>query len=168
MAPSKPLSKAERARIVKLHGQGLSRNAIAKEVGRSLGSVTAVVKAAGLTFPQVQHPATVAARELSVRERTIAAHERHLRILELQQGKLLGGYETHTWRTKLKGAGGAEHVEDLDFIPSDDEKNLTTAMTSATAALKNLTPVGDAEKDAALSVVEQLTKALGIPDEAAS
>lgn len=44
------LTDAERVRILELHGEGVSRNAIAREVGRSVGSVTNVVTGAGRTF----------------------------------------------------------------------------------------------------------------------
>ena len=44
------LTDETRARIVELCKQGRTRNSIAREVGRATGSVSAVVKAAGLTF----------------------------------------------------------------------------------------------------------------------
>jgi len=45
-----PLSETERARILELHGEGVTRNAIAREVGRSPGTVSTVVRDAGLSF----------------------------------------------------------------------------------------------------------------------
>lgn len=45
-----PITPAERKRIIALHGEGKTRNAIAKEAGVSGDTVTKVVRAAGLTF----------------------------------------------------------------------------------------------------------------------
>lgn len=47
---NRAITEAERARILELHGEGMSRNAIAREVGRSPGSVSNVVHAEGLSF----------------------------------------------------------------------------------------------------------------------
>lgn len=44
------MSAVERERILELHAEGVSRNAIARETGRGPGTVTRVVQAAGLSF----------------------------------------------------------------------------------------------------------------------
>jgi hypothetical protein len=164
--PAKPLTDAEKARIRQMHADGATRNAIRDALGRSSGAITNFCQREGLTFPHPQKEQAVHARELSVRERTVAAHERQLEILELWQTKMLGGLKGQGWDTKLKGAGGSEQTARLEFLPPDDFKNAQTALTSATSAIKNLTPAGDAEKEEALSVVEQLAASLGLPPEA--
>lgn len=50
MATGSPITKREIAKVVKLHGEGLSRNAIAKQIGRSNAAVTKIAKAQGLSF----------------------------------------------------------------------------------------------------------------------
>jgi hypothetical protein len=59
-----PLTDAEKAKIRELHGQGLGRNAIAAQLGRSGQTISAAAAAMGLSFergPQVA-AATEAAR----------------------------------------------------------------------------------------------------------
>jgi hypothetical protein len=166
MAPSTPLTPAEKRRIKALHADGLTRNAIAKAIGRSNGAVTDYCQREGLIFPHPQKAEAVTARELSVRERTVAAHERQLEILEAIQSSLLGTLTGRAgWKAKLKGVGGSEQVTELDFVPSDELRNVQNSLTSATTALRNLTPAGDAEKEAAVSVVEALAASLGLPPE---
>lgn len=167
MAPSTPLTAAEKRRIRAMHDAGESRNAIAKALGRSNGAITKHCQDMGLVFPHPQRAEAVTARELSVRERTVAAHERQLRILEAMQEQILGTLTGEkAWKAKLKTQGGGEKTTDLDFVPSDELRNIQNSMTSATTALKNLTPAGDVEKEAAVSVVEALAKSLGLPPEA--
>lgn len=50
----KPLTDAKRAEILRLHGQGLSRNEIVRQSGVSAGSVTKVCKEAGAAFDRSQ------------------------------------------------------------------------------------------------------------------
>lgn len=50
---AKAMSGAERSRILELHAEGWARNAIAREVGRSPGSVSTVVHDAGGSFERV-------------------------------------------------------------------------------------------------------------------
>jgi hypothetical protein len=167
MAPSQKtrLTPAEKKRIRQMHDAGETRNAIAKALGRSHGAITDYCQREGLVFPHPQKVEAVAARELSVRERTVAAHERQLRILEAMQDQIIGAFTGEkAWKAKIKTTGGGESVQQLDFVPSDELRNIQNSMTSATTALKNLTPAGDVEKEAAVSVVEALAKSLGLPD----
>lgn len=164
MAPrNPPLSNAEKARIRDLHDQGQSRNQIAEALGRSGSTISNFCDREGLIFPHPQKEQAVTARELSVRERVVAAYERQLKILELQQSKILAAYETGEWKAKLKATGGAESQATLDFIPADDERNITGAVQSTATALKNLTPAGDEAKETAVSMADQLAAQLGLP-----
>jgi transposase len=167
MAQPKPLTESEKQQIRDLHAEGLSRNEIAKRVGRAAGTVTAFCQREGLTFPQVERAAQVEAAALSAKQRTLAAHERQLRIVEHQQAKLLRHYDDgEEWRTKLKGKAGAERVASLDFIPPEDERNTTGAISNSVMALSKLAPTDDAGREAAVSIVEALAASLGLPPEA--
>lgn len=61
-----PLTDDERNLIIELAEQGLGRNEIAAEVGRSAGTVTKVVKAAGLAFDREQTRVATEARRLDL------------------------------------------------------------------------------------------------------
>jgi hypothetical protein len=58
-----PLTDEDRDRIAELHAQGLSRNAIAEQLGRSAGVVSKICKQLGLSFDR---SATKAAVEAAV------------------------------------------------------------------------------------------------------
>lgn len=161
-----PLTAAEQQAIRDLHAEGLSRNQISKRLGRSAGAVSGFCQREGLRFPPPATTAMVEAAVVSVKERTLAAHERQLRIIEHQQAKLLGHYEDAApWRTKMRGAQGAERVKSLDFIPPEDERNATSAIANSAMTLSKLSPPDDAGREAAVSVVEALARSLGLPPE---
>jgi transposase len=167
MAQPKPLTESEKQQIRDLHAEGLSRNEIAKRVGRAAGTVTAFCQREGLVFPQPERVAQVEAAAVSVKARSLAAHERQLRIIEHQQGKLLAHYEDgESWRTKMRGEMGSEHTVSLDYIPPEDERNMTSAISNSAMTLSKLAPTDDAGREAAVSVVEALARSLGLPPEA--
>jgi transcriptional regulator with XRE-family HTH domain len=152
-----PLTDAEKQQIRKLHADGLSRNAIAKALGRSAGAISNFCAAQGLTFPQVERIAQVASAAVTIAERSIAAHERQLRIVEHQQAKLLGHYDEHKpWATKMRGTEGSEYTDQLDFIPSEDERNITSAIANSVSSLAKLAPVDKGHTAVAESVLDRL------------
>ncbi len=63
MAATNPLTPAERKRIAKLHGEGKTRNDIARALGRSASTITKACRALGLSFDRT---ATKAATEAKV------------------------------------------------------------------------------------------------------
>jgi transcriptional regulator with XRE-family HTH domain len=166
MPQPKPLSPEEKQQIRDLHAEGLSRNEIARRVGRSNGSVTNYCKNEGLTFPPGTASVMAESAALTVKQRTLAAHARQLEILELLQTQFIAGMRGTAWKTKLKGAGGSEKVTTLDFVPSTDKRDEQSAIASAASSLKNLAPTDDTGRDAAISVVEALARSLGLPPEA--
>jgi hypothetical protein len=64
----KPLSDAKRAEILSLHGQGLTRNEIARQSGVSVGSVTNVCRKSGATFDRSQTKDATEARKVDLAE----------------------------------------------------------------------------------------------------
>lgn len=75
----KAITDDERATILRLHGEGLSRNAIMREVGRSAGLVTNVVKGAGLTFERAPEVAVATeAKRIDNAARRAALEDRFL------------------------------------------------------------------------------------------
>lgn len=166
MAPSQrtSLTDAEKARIRQMHEAGATRNQIRAELGRSSGAITTFCQREGLIFPHPQKEQAVKARELSVRERSVAAHEKIVDLLndiadEVQSIRR----GTQPWNAKIKGPGGSEHFEKLGFIPSDELKNLVTSLSSLASAENRLKPAGDEAKETAVSMADQLAAQLGLP-----
>lgn len=158
-----PISEATRQAIRDAHAAGASRNQIAKQLGISPGTVTKLCKAEGLTFPAIDTPGFLDSAAATVKQRTIAAHERHLTILERGQQRLLGHYDGKGWPTKLRGINGTEHIEHLPEMLADDWRNAESALASAASTVRNLAPVDNTGRDAAISVVEALVTAVGLP-----
>lgn len=73
-----------RGEIIRLHGEGLGRNEIARRVGCSLATVTKVCHAEGLTFDRSATKAAVEARKVDA-----AAMRAELQIGLLQDAKRL-------------------------------------------------------------------------------
>jgi hypothetical protein len=64
----KPLTDAKRAEILRLHGQGLSRNEIVRRSGVSAGSVTKICKEAGAAFDRSQTKDATEAKKVDLAE----------------------------------------------------------------------------------------------------
>lgn len=64
-----PITDTERDRVRELHGQGLGRNEIAAQLGRSAATVTKIAKALGLTFDRRATQAATAAKVADARAR---------------------------------------------------------------------------------------------------
>lgn len=54
MAAGRPITDQERAEVRRLHGEGLSRNAICRELERSPSTITKIAKELGLEFDRAQ------------------------------------------------------------------------------------------------------------------
>lgn len=90
-----PLTQDERARILELQAEGMPRNRIAAEVGRSSAAVSKVVHAAGRTFDRPPGVvAAVAAKRVDNAERRANAVARLYDIVDRLLDRLQG--ETHT------------------------------------------------------------------------
>lgn len=73
-----PVSDEERDRIRELHGQGLSCNAIAEQIGRSASTVTRQCGKLGLTFDRSATAAAVRAHVVDAKARRAALAEAFL------------------------------------------------------------------------------------------
>lgn len=122
------LTDAERARILELHGQGVARNAIAREVGRSNGTVTNVVTAAGLSFErtaEVVH--AVEAKRVDNAARRASAIGR----LYDQADYLLGRLEAPTFKATGENFGKVEVTEvPRDATPAADVRSLGSTVSN--------------------------------------
>jgi transposase-like protein len=164
MAASRaPLTEQDRARILELHAQGMSRNDIAREVGRAAASVTKVVHEAGGTFDRAATKAATAAKQADATERKAAARLAELEILELMQKQVLDvfhGRKKH--KTKIRAGMGAEEVVELDFIPAGELQQLGNARSSTTTIITRLDE--NAGEQAARSLLGGLAEAFGLTD----
>ena len=165
--PYTPLTQAEKDTIIRLHGEGKSQRQIKEATGRSAGSVSSVVAAAGLKFEGERPRALVEAAAIIVKERQVAARDRKLLIDELMDARALAVLTGQgKWVTRVKTQGGGERFEEVDFIPSDDARNLASSAAALSSAFKGYAPLEtEAATEAGKSVLDKLIEAHQIPDE---
>jgi hypothetical protein len=122
------LTPAERDRIRQLHGQGLSRNAIATEIGRGVATVSRVAKDLGLSFDR---SATQAATQAKVADAKA-------RRAQLMQDLL---HDAHKLRSQMWQQceyidhGGKDFVEARWWQPEPTPADKLKLMQAARAAL---------------------------------
>lgn len=167
MTKQTPTSAAEKARILELARQGRSRASIAKEVGRGLSTVAKICRDNNMEPAVVLSAPFVEARALSIKERQVAARERRLRIMELEDARQLDVLEGRAqWTTRVKTRGGGERFETVDFIPPDDSRNNSSTAASHSSAFRNLAPLETEQAtERAKSVLDKLIEVVGLPSE---
>lgn len=154
--------------IKELHAQGLGRNAICRELQLSAGAVTKVCQELGLSFDRTATRQATEARAIDLaaakQDRLVAEYE----ILRFKQERVLDVlHGRKPWRTKIKTAGGAEQIIDLDFIPSDDFKNEDTGRGAAARNIGYLEPKDTGDTSAAVDRwLEHMTGAIGAREQA--
>jgi len=170
----KPLTDDERAHIVDLARTGMSRNDIARETGRALGTVTKVCHEAGHDFDRAATKAATAARQADNAARRAELSSRLLdeanRALDDMHGPYrvysFGGrdntYAEHTLDTPptparrdlmvVAGIAIQRHV-DLERVDSDDGVDearsllggLQAGLAAMATSLRTTTDTGPAE-----------------------
>lgn len=152
-----------RARVAALHAEGKGRNAIAAELRLGNSTVTRIAKALGLDFSRAQTAVAVAARVRTLKERRAEIVSRLYSRAEANLDRLEAG----SFKTLVRGEGGAEHVDELDFVPPEHERALVATIgTALTSAAKLELQDGDQKADDAKSLLRNLGAALqAIPDD---
>ena len=118
-----PITDDQRQRIIDLHGQGLSRNDIARQTGVSAGTVTNVCKANDLTFDR---SATINATQAKVADNK----SRRAAIIGRLYGRaeaILDRLEADKYVYTVATKDSVEKVEDV-APPAGDERNLATSI----------------------------------------
>ena len=124
---AKPLTDDERARIVDLLGQGHSANQIAKQVGRSVDTISRIAKTIGHQFGQTNLAHAHEARSAYSAERraTIAARltEEAEKLLDEMHGK----YKVHNFG----GKDNTFNEKTLDEPPTEAKFTMVRAVGQA-------------------------------------
>lgn len=156
--PASPLTPADRQRILDLHATGMSRNDIARETGRSTGSVTAVVKKAGGTFDRTMTEAATAAKKADA-----AALRAQLELDYLEDAQKL---RKQLWEPCIAfNFGGKDNTyeeHNLDEpVFADKLKIMQASTTASSAALRIDTHRNDGGMTAAVSLVDRMLDHFG-------
>lgn len=151
-----PVTDAERERVRQLHAQGLGRNEIAAELGRSAGTITNIAKALGLSFDRTATAAATEARQADLAAlRTQLAYNLTNDAIRLRQ---------QLWQPAIVyNFGGKDNTyaqRQLPEPPARDKRDLMlTAATAIDRSLKLAPPRDDAAEEAR-SMVGQLMAGL--------
>ena len=129
---SRPVTQADRDQVAALHAQGLGRNAIARQLGRSASTVTQIATEAGLSFDRSATAAATEAAKVDNAARRAKLIARAYTRAEAIYDRL----EADQYRFTATSVHGIETVT-LDHVPAPDEKALASAINSyLTGAVK--------------------------------
>lgn len=152
------ITNAHRDQIRALHAKGLSRNAIAKEVGLSTGSVTKVCRELSLSFDRSSTYLAVQARQIDLKDRRQTIVQQLYDRAQANIDRLNGDGYKH----RVQLANDSFVVVD-DAPPSPDERNHASSINSYLSAAARLEAVDtDAASTSARSMLTKLGEALGI------
>lgn len=150
------VTPAERARVRDLHTQGLSRNAIARELGRPWSTITKIAVDEGLSFDR-----TATAKAVEARQVDMAAQRAQLAQDLLDDAQRLRERAWTRYKVVVAGRDGADIV-DLELPPAQDVRAFYGAIGAAVNGHKTATAL-DANSngvDGARSMLGKLSQAL--------
>ncbi|MGW2130445.1 helix-turn-helix domain-containing protein [Streptomyces coelicoflavus] len=139
---ARPLTAKDRAAVKRLHGKGMSRNDIAREIKRSPSTVSKLARELGLSFERgheveaatVARKADLSARRAEMAERLHDAAERELGKMTEQTLYWEWGGKDHTYAQKLAD----------EPIPADRRAIMSIVATALDRSLKLVPPKDDA------------------------
>lgn len=137
---ARPLSADERARILELHAGGETRNAIARKVGRSPGTVSTVVHGAGKSFERSPEVAAATAAK------TMDNRAKRARLEELLLDDALRLRE-QLWQPALVyNFGGKDNTYEERTLPQPDFGGQQAIMRTVGVAIDKAVRLADADK----------------------
>lgn len=158
MSGRKPWTNEDTARLIELHGQGLSLHAIAKEMGRGKATISKYADAEGLSFDRGKTRAAAEAVHVDNKARRVLAETRLLDVFNTTLDKL-------DQPARVYSFGGADNrfAEEWfeDGPPPADRRALIQAAAAALTASNKLNEINSARHaDAAKSALVQMREAL--------
>lgn len=159
MATSNPLTERELARIRQLHGEGKTRNDIARELKRSASTITKACGKLGLSFDR---SATKAATEAKVADAKARRAEIMNGLLDDVQ-RLREQLFAPAVIFSFGGKDNSYNSKKVDEPPARDKRDLMGSISLALNASMRLDEHDrGSEADEAKSVVDNLFEALGV------
>ncbi|MFB7029661.1 MULTISPECIES: helix-turn-helix domain-containing protein [unclassified Streptomyces] len=156
---ARPITDKDRTQVRALHAEGLSRNAIARKIGRSPSSVSGIATELGLTFdraPQVE--AATAVRKADLAARRAAMAETLQDVAEREIAKMTRPQLYWEW-------GGKDHKYDQRLqdepTPADRRTMMATAGAALDRSLKLVPPKDDGAAESRSVIGDLMAGLLG-------
>lgn len=161
MAKTRPtrVTDQERQRIIELHSQGLSRNAIMREVGRSAAVVSQTIKAAGLSFNREGVAAATKAKQVDNAAKRARLESDLLDDAARLREQLWQPHVYFDW-------GGKDHDYDSVTMPEPTPTDKRNLIQAASVAITSSVRIAAIDSDASQgSAVDQwLSHMMGSED----
>lgn len=149
----------QRAKVIALAEQGKGRNDIVREVGVAAGTVTKIVRDAGLSFDRKATRAATDARMADSRARRSAVAAKLL----AKADQLLADMDKPFLTFNIGGKDNVYTEHLLDRAPTGDIRNLMQAASTALQRHMDLELYdADQKAESAKSMLGELGRALGI------
>lgn len=117
-----PVTDEMRADVIRLHGEGLGRNEIARQVGVAGATVTKLAREAGLVFSPLSTELAVAVEKANV----AAIRAEVSRLFIIRSREALADMDAPTLHGSFGGRDGVWREVVLDSPPADVKRNLMT------------------------------------------
>jgi len=130
MAARRPVTDAERDQVRAMHADGASRNAIARALGRSPSTITAIADELGLSFNRERTAAATAAKQADNRARRAQLAAALLDDVERLRAQLFAP-------TTVYAFGGRDNVyreHKVDRPPPREQRDIVLAITNLIAS----------------------------------
>lgn len=157
--PHRRWTTADDRTLTQLHGAGLSCNEIARRMDRNPSVISDKAKAGGLDFDAGNLQIANAVRSARAKE---LRQQIELEALE-QSLQLLIDRKSKKRKRIMRAERGAEEVVEIDFMPSDDDRNLASMFNALTTQAVRLGQLdGDSGVESAKSMLGKLALQIGL------
>ena len=148
------LTDEQRAEVLRLHSEGLSRNEIARQLNISAGSVTSICTAAGRSFDRSETKRATEARQVDLAAGRLRLAEKMLTASEAMLDKIDGPYEVYNF-------GGKDNTFEsrvLDSAPVEVRRNVITTAAITFDKLTRIVEKSDTGLEQAVGVLDTIAE----------
>lgn len=155
-------TRQQREKVTELHGKGLGRNTIARELKISAGQVTAIAQELGLSFDRAATEQATAARKADLADRRARLEQQLLDDAERLRGQVWAAHE-------YIDHGGKDFVQvrwvQDEPTPTDKLKLMQAAGVAIDRSLKIAAVEAASGDEPVKALLVELGRALGIVDQ---
>ncbi|TQO23796.1 helix-turn-helix domain-containing protein [Paramicrobacterium agarici] len=154
MARGRPVEEETRARAVELAKQGLSRNAIARELGIGAATVTKIIAGAGLSFDRSETEQAVKARQIDLAAMRINLAEKMGTAASAMLDRIDDSYLVYNFGGKDNDYN--EHV--LDSAPVEVKRSIVVTAGIAFDKITRIVEKDNGGLEQAQGVLDQIAE----------